>query len=249
MAVREWSEKQIALMKWLSLPGDDLMGKGKGLRNPPTLAALARKLGVDRSILYDWQDLAGWDDAFIVVAERTFKGLTPRFLTTLAAGLMKPGAPGYDRLVQANVRYATPTIEEHESSGLWDRILPETNKSDNKELIYRRGTEKLRQLPLEDQERFMSIWADIHNDVASEENILTERPSIQVRRMTTKFEDELEAEAEAEEQEEYVLDVPGLSYNTAITITSQCRDNTTPSPIPPRTPKFRPPRKSKRSYM
>jgi hypothetical protein len=37
---KEWNEDQIKFMEWLCLPGDDLMGEGKGLRHPKTIREL-----------------------------------------------------------------------------------------------------------------------------------------------------------------------------------------------------------------
>lgn len=242
MPVRDWTPKQRALMDWLSLPGDEDLGKGKGLRQPKTLTALAEKLGVTRETLRLWQQLPGWNEAMLVASEKTFRGLKPEFLKAMATALLKPGSAGYAQVAMALVRYVEPTLEEHEASGLWERILPDTTGTNNQEDTERIASEVLRSLPPANREIILGFMSEVRNREGNE--ILTERETFQVRRMTTEYQDEIEKEQLLEEGEKAVLEAQALQYGYSITPQRQLVsiandkppvDNPRPASLPPTT--------------
>jgi hypothetical protein len=158
LAAREWTEDQVKFMEWLCLPGDDLMGEGKGLRHPKTITALAKELGYHRDTLYQWQSYPGWSEALNTVAERTFYYLKPDFYRTAAAALLKPGATGYDRILTAAARYLLPSLENKAFNGDWGRELPVlSGKADASGSSYAKAVGMIRELPLDQREIFLSI--------------------------------------------------------------------------------------------
>jgi hypothetical protein len=225
MPIVDWTPQQRALMKWLCLPGDSLMGKGRGLQQPTSLTKLAEQLNVSRQTLYDWQQIPGWDEALGVMAEQTFKSMKPRFLTNLAASLLKPDPN--DRLVTAWVRYVEPTIEDHEEQGHWSRILPDTTRAGSQEVTEQVAQDELRQLPTSEREIILNFMDRVRN--RENTGLVTERKNFQVMRMTTQSEDMLEAEQLVKEQEGNVVELrvlPGSGLQTPTYTSDQCKTDT-----------------------
>jgi hypothetical protein len=165
-----WSADQVKLMEWLCLPGDDLLGKGKGLRHPATITGLARELGYSRETIYEWQTEPGWEEALAIVAEKTTYSLKPEFYRVLNAALMQPGRTGYDRIFTAYQRYLAPMLEDKKFNGDWERNLPAlAGKTDNGQLNYAEGVRLIRDLPTEHRETFLNILENLFNQSSKPE--------------------------------------------------------------------------------
>lgn len=213
-----WTPEQRALMRWLCLPGDDIMGDGRGLREHKSLTALAAHLGVTRQSLYDWQKLPGWDEALGVMAGRTFKSLKPEFIKTMSAVLLKPGAPGYDRVLTAMVRYVDPAMNDPEEQARWDAVLPELEATgdDQTELI---AQEELRLLPLAERQIILNFMGKVRG--RSNSNVLVEVKSYQVKKMLTDPEI-----SEDDSPGNAVIELPALQNLNPQSI--QCKPDTLP---------------------
>jgi uncharacterized protein (DUF1778 family) len=133
---RNWTDKQLKVLRALSLPtskeASSRAVKRDSWRLAESQSAIAHAVGVNPSTISDWLRNPAFRDAWNRMQRKTVLDMESRFFRKLMVALDNPHSPNYDKVLKVYMQHVRPVLVEEQAHGDYDEIQPwaaaDTNK-------------------------------------------------------------------------------------------------------------------------